>query len=87
MQLFIIAGGAFAKRTRRERDVGMVNFDNPRIRDGALGIRNDLFFTKRDHPVDLGPDTFPRARMPFVDPPVDQLDIPIMCGYVYAERN
>jgi len=44
MQLFIIAGGAFAKRTRRERDVGMVNFDNPRIRNGALGIRNDLFF-------------------------------------------
>jgi len=87
MQLFII-GGAFAKRTRLERDVGMVNFDNPRIRDG-LGIWNDPFFTERDHPVDLGPDMFSRARMPFVylDPPVDQLDIPIMCGHVCAERN
>jgi len=82
MQLFIIAGGAFAKR-----DVGMVNFDNSRIRDGALGIRNDPFFTERDHPVDLEPDTFSRARIPFVDSPVDQLDIPIMCGHVYAERN
>lgn len=74
---------------RRGRDVGMANFDNPRIRDGALGIRNDPFSRERDHPVDLEPDTFSRARIPFVylDPPVGPLDIPIRAGNVYAERN